>query len=148
MIMQSIANGKKTVDRQLPTSAPRIASAPLSYGAFEMTVGTSLPVPPSERVLAEVMAAGYEGIDLGPPGYLGDVETLAERLGGLALAGGFIPIAFSDEWDFPALHATLDLFDAAGAARPHPVLCDAGGSGRVANPGAGAAPAPHATRRR
>src|SRR3954451_8917366 len=98
MIMQSIASSQKTVDRQLPTSAPRIASAPLSYGAFEMTVGTSLPVPPSERVLAEVMAAGYEGIDLGPPGYLGDVETLAERLGGLALAGGVGPLPLPEGW--------------------------------------------------
>src|SRR4051812_46825614 len=80
--------GTHTVDRQLPTSAPRIANAPLSYGAFEMTVGTSFPVPPSELVLAEVTAAGYEGIDLGPPGYLGDVETLAERLGGPPLGGG------------------------------------------------------------
>src|SRR3954467_16005740 len=92
-----------------------------------------------ERVLAEVTAAGYEGIDLGPPGFLGDVETLAERLGGLALAGGFVRIAFSEEWDFTGLHATLDLFDAAGAAGAHPVLCDAGGPDRIANPGAGAA---------
>ena len=120
-------------------SAPRIANAPLSYGAFEMTVGTSFPVPAAEQVLAEVTAAGYEGIDLGPPGYLGDVETLAERLGGLALAGGFVPIAFSEDWDFAGLHATLDLFDAAGAAGAHPVLCDAGGPDRIANPGAGAA---------
>src|SRR3954469_17742554 len=120
-------------------SAPRIANAPLSYGAFEMTVGTSFPVPAGERVLAEVRGAGYEGIDLGPPRVLGGVETLAERLGGLALAGGFVPIAFSEDWDFAGLHATLDLFDAAGAAGAHPVLCDAGGPDRIANPGAGAA---------
>ena len=120
-------------------SAPRIASAPLSFGAFEMTVGTDFPVPAAERVLAEVTAAGYEGIDLGPPGYLGGVETLAERLGSLALSGGFVPIAFSEDWDFAGLHATLDLFDAAGAADAHPVLCDAGGPDRIANPGAGAA---------
>src|SRR4051794_32670264 len=144
-------------------SVPRMANAPLSYGAFEMTVGTSFPVPAGERVLAEVAAAGYEGIDLGPPGFLGDVETLAERLGGLALAGGVVPIAFSEEGDFTGLHATLDLFDAAGAPGAHPgpcgargprpgphtgaagaagappVLCDAGGPDRIANPGAGAA---------
>src|SRR4051794_28108784 len=114
-------------------SAPRIANAPLSYGAFEMTVGTSFPVPAGERVLAEVRGAGYEGIDLGPPGFLGDVETLAERLGGLALAGGFVPIAFSEDWDFAGLHATLDLFDAAGAPG--------------APPGAGRAPRPAPARR-
>src|SRR3954467_15407592 len=115
-------------------SAPRIANAPLSYGAFEMTVGTSFPVPAGERVRAEGGGAGYEGIDPGPPGFLGAVETLAERLGGLALAGGFVPIAFSEDWDFTGLHATLDLFDAAGAAGAHPVLCDAGGPRRTARP--------------
>ena len=120
-------------------SAPRIANAPLSYGAFEYTVGTSFPVPDASRVLAAVTDAGYEGIDLGPPGYLGDVKTLAERLGGLELAGGFVPVAFSEGWDFSGLHATLDLFDAAGASTARPVLCDAGGPERIANPGAGAA---------
>src|SRR3954465_8277837 len=121
-------------------SAPRIANAPLSYGAFEMTVGTSFPVPAGERVLAEVRGAGYEGIDLGPPGFLGDVETLAERLGGLALAGGFVPIAFSEDWDFAGLHATLDLFDAAGAAGAHPGLCAAGGPAPTPTPRGGGAP--------
>ena len=35
------------------------------------------------------------------------------------------------------LHHTLDLFAAAGAADARPVLCDAGGPERVANPGRG-----------
>ena len=118
-----------------------IANAPLSYGAFEMTVGTDFPVPDPERVLAEVVAAGYTGIDLGPPGYLGTAETLGERLAAyeLTLVGGFVPIAFSEGAALTGLHETLDLFDAAGAASARPVLCDAGGPERVANPGAGAA---------
>ena len=116
-----------------------VANAPLSYGAFEMTVGTDFPVPDSERVLAEIRAAGYAGTDLGPPGYLGDVHTLAERLGDLQLVGGFVPVAFSAERDLTGLHETLDLFDAAEARGARPVLCDAGGPERVANPGAGAA---------
>ena len=37
----------------------------------------------------------------------------------------------------PALHHTLDLFDAAGATGARPVLCDAGGPERIANPGRG-----------
>ena len=120
-------------------SAPRIANAPLSYGAFEMTVGTSFPVPDADRVLAAVAAAGYDGIDLGPPGYLGAPDVLGERLGELTLVGGFVPVAFSEEWDFAGLHQTLDLFDAAEATGAQPVLCDAGGPERIANPGAGAA---------
>ena len=115
-----------------------VANAPLSYGAFEMTVGSRFPVPDAERVLAEMRAAGYAGTDLGPPGYLGDVHTLAENLDGLQLVGGFVPIAFSVHADFGGLHETLDLFDAADARGARPVLCDAGGPERVANPGAGA----------
>src|SRR4051812_50119278 len=118
-------------------SAPRIANAPLSYGAFEMTVGTSFPVPAGERVLAEVRGAGYEGIDLGPPGFLGDVETLAERLGGLALAGGVVPIAFSGDWGFAGLPATLDLFDPAGGGGAPPRRCGARGPRPVPAPGGG-----------
>ena len=41
------------------------------------------------------------------------------------------------EEDVPALHHTLDLFDAAGAAGARPVLCDGGGPERTANPGRG-----------
>ena len=118
----------------------KVANAPLSYGAFEMTVGTDFPVPDAERVLAEMRAAGYAGTDLGPPGYLGDVHTLADNLDGLQLVGGFVPVAFSErDADMTGLHETLDLFDAAGATAARPVLCDAGGPERVANPGAGAA---------
>ncbi len=115
-----------------------VANAPLSYGAFEMTVGTDFPVPDPARVLAEMRAAGYAGTDLGPPGYLGDVRTLADHLGELQLVGGFVPIAFSGERNLAGLHETLDLFDAAEARGARPVLCDAGGPERVANPGAGA----------
>ena len=35
-------------------------------------------VPEAERVLAAIAAAGYEGTELGPPGYLGDTETLSQ----------------------------------------------------------------------
>jgi inosose dehydratase len=119
----------------------RVANAPLSYGAFEMTVGTDFAVPEPTQVLDAITQAGYDGVDLGPPGYLGDAGSLATRLNGLQLVGGFAPIAFSDEaqWDegLAGLHHTLDLFDAAGAAGARPVLCDAGGPERIANPGRG-----------
>src|SRR4051794_41914331 len=110
-------------------SVPRMANAPLSYGAFEMTVGTSFPVPAGERVLAEVAAAGYEGIDLGPPGFLGDVETLAERLGGLAPAGGVGAVAFSGERGFSRLDAAPHPFDTGRAPGARPGVLDARGAG-------------------
>jgi inosose dehydratase len=49
-------------------SAIRVANAPCSYGAFEITVGVLPDVPDAEHVLAAISAAGYEGTELGPPG--------------------------------------------------------------------------------
>ena len=124
-------------------SAVRVANAPLSYGAFEMTVGSSFPVPEPERVLEAIASAGYAGTDLGPPGYLGEGEALAERLAanGLDVVGGFVPMRFSERehWEqgLGGLHHTLDLFEAGGASGARPVLCDAGGPDRLANPGRG-----------
>jgi inosose dehydratase len=124
-------------------SRVRVANAPLSYGAFEMTVGTSFPVPDPERVLSAIADAGYAGTDLGPPGYLGEGDVLRERLDahGLEVVGGFVPVRFSqrEHWDadLRGLHHTLDLFAAAGADAARPVLCDAGGPERIANPGRG-----------
>ena len=121
----------------------RVANAPLSYGAFEMTVGTAFAVPDPEQVLAAIGTAGYDGTDLGPPGYLGEGAALAQRLDDneLELVGGFVPLAFSDRdrWEegMAGLHHTLDLFAAAGAAGARPVLCDTGGPERIANPGRG-----------
>ena len=118
---------------------PQVANAPLSYGAFEMTVGTDFAVPEPERILEAIGAAGYAGTDLGPPGYLGEGDVLAERLqaNDLRLVGGFVPMRFSEGDDGAGLRHTLDLFDAAGATGARPVLCDAGGPERVANTGRG-----------
>jgi inosose dehydratase len=127
-------------------SGVRVANAPLSYGAFEMTVGTSFAVPDPVDVLEAISGAGFAGTDLGPPGYLGEGDALRRRLESerLGIAGGFVPIAFSDRdrWQegLAGLRHTLDLFDAADGGGPHPprpVLCDAGGPERVANPGRG-----------
>jgi inosose dehydratase len=123
-------------------SAIRVANAPCSYGAFEVTVGVLPNVPPAEHVLSAIAGAGYEGTELGPPGYLGDPVTLGIRLvaHGLRLAGGFVPIRLSEpgvrDEDLAALLETLDLFDAAGG-EARPVLADAGSPERRANPGRG-----------
>lgn len=107
----------------------RLANAPVSYGAFELTVGVLPNVPTAERVLAAIAAAGYEGTELGPPGYLGDERTLRDALGrhGLALAGGYVPLRYGEpDEDFAALEQTLDLFDAAGDPGARAVLADDG----------------------
>jgi inosose dehydratase len=120
----------------------RVANAPCSYGAFEITVGVLPNVPEPDEVLAAIASAGYEGTELGPAGYLGDRETLATRLegAGLALVGAYIPIRFSEpeHWpeDLDAMTATLELL-AVGGHEARPVLADAGSPERLANPGRG-----------
>jgi inosose dehydratase len=39
----------------------RVANAPCSYGAFEITVGLLPNVPTPDEVLFAISAAGYEG---------------------------------------------------------------------------------------
>jgi inosose dehydratase len=121
-----------------------VANAPISYGAFELTVGIDPNVPDASMVLDEVAGAGYAAIDLGPAGYLGDRDTLAGALEsrGLALCGGFFELPFSDPTAMPGamrgLDELLDLFDAApprdGAFKPKPTLADAGSDLRRSRP--------------
>jgi inosose dehydratase len=122
-----------------------VANAPISYGAFELTVGIDPNVPDGEAILDEVRAAGYAGIDLGPVGYLGDGPVLAERLASrqLGLAGAYLEFPFTDHDALPALYpeldAMLDTFDAVRSAVPgpvpHPTIADSGSERRRNNPG-------------
>jgi inosose dehydratase len=120
-----------------------LANAPVSYGAFEITVGIDPNVPDPLTLLDWVRAAGYEGVDLGPLGYLGDVETLPGRLAerGLGLVGGYLELPFSEPdritAELPNLDALLDIFDSVpgqGLA-PKPTLADAGSEVRSRYPG-------------
>jgi inosose dehydratase len=124
----------------------KVANAPVSYGVFELTIGEpGLPGP--DLMVGAVAAAGYEGIDLGPYGFLGKGEELVRRLAehGLALAGGYVAMRFADpeglEEDLALLDSTLDIFDAVASTQPgwlpKPTLADAGSAERAANPGRG-----------
>ena len=112
--------------------AVRVGNAPCSYGAFEITVGVLPNVPEASEVLDAIADAGYEGTELGPPGYLGDRDELATRLGAnrLELVGGYVPIRFSEperlDEDLRGLEETLDYFEAAGAPDARPVFADGG----------------------
>ena len=124
-------------------STLRVGNAPLSYGAFEMTVGIFPNVPGPEKYLDEVSKAEFEGTELGVPGYLGEGEELRRRLDqhGLELTGGWCPVRFSEPeyWDedLAALDRTLSLFAAAAGPDAHPVFGDGGSEARWANPGRG-----------
>jgi inosose dehydratase len=120
-----------------------VANAPVSYGAFEITVGIDPHVPDPLTLLDWVHDAGYEGIDLGPLGYLGDGDTLATRLTDhrLGLAGGYLELPFSEPDRMAAglteLDALLDIFDTVDGdgLPPKPTLADAGSPARARFPG-------------
>jgi inosose dehydratase len=120
-----------------------VANAPVSYGAFEITVGVDPNVPDPVTLLDWVTAAGYVGIDLGPIGYLGAGGTLSSRLSerGLGLAGGYLELPFSEPEALARalldLDALLDVFDSVsgGPEPPKPTLADAGSPVRSRYPG-------------
>jgi inosose dehydratase len=99
----------------------RVGNAPVSYGAFEVTIGHDPNVPTADRVLDSVRAAGYAGVDLGPLGYFGLGDSLRAALArrGLLLAGGYVEIDVSRpearERGFADLAGVCDQFDAVTA---------------------------------
>jgi inosose dehydratase len=122
----------------------RLASAPVTWGVWERTIGRADLIPP-ERMLETVQALGYTGIELGPPGYFGtDAEAVGAGLKayGLELVGGFAPLHFADEEAFRAdipvwLDPVVDVLHATGSRGPV-VLADAEAEERlaaVAHPG-------------
>ena len=75
----------------------RVASAPVSFGIFELTADDA-GLPDPVAVLDAMVGGGLRpGTELGPPGYFGDAggtaEALAER--NLALVGSFLPMRLS-----------------------------------------------------
>jgi inosose dehydratase len=121
-----------------------VANAPVSYGAFELTVGLDPDVPDGQSVLSQVAAAGYAGIDLGPVGYLGRGDQLGEALARhrLGLAGAYVELPYSDpdalEGALPELDAVLDTFDMVRSylpgPPPRPTLADSGSKRRAMLP--------------
>ena len=74
---------------------PRVGNAPVSWAVYE----ADRPNPPFATVLDQIAAAGYEGTELGPYGYLPtQPEDLARELRsrGLALGSSFVPLPLED----------------------------------------------------
>lgn len=124
-----------------------LANAPVSYGAFEVTVGIDPNTPSGIAILDEVSNAGYQGIDLGPVGYLGNGRELGQRLAdrNLGLAGAYLEFPFTEREKLnhvvKELDAMLDTFDAVApfikGPKPRPTIADNGSDFRRANPGSG-----------
>lgn len=124
----------------------RVASAPVSFGIFELTTeDEGLPDPID--VLDAIADTGHEGTELGPPGYFGDAAATAAALAErhLALVGSFLPMRLSrrehiDE-DFAFLDRALGILDETtppGDTRPLALISDAfcepermAGAGRI-----------------
>lgn len=123
-----------------------VAGAPVSFGVFEMTPEGAETLSPDE-ILDILAESGYQGVDLGPVGFLGRGRLLRERLAGrgLDLAGGWVELPFTDDEAFaaslPELEKALVVFSEAadgGPARlPKPTLADSGSSRRRRRPGSG-----------
>jgi inosose dehydratase len=102
----------------------RVAAAPVSWGVFEKTEGDPL-LPGPELLLDQMAAGGYEGTELGPPGFLGEAPVMRERLAArhLSMVGAFLPQRFSR-----AEHAAQDrewmagVLDLLAEGRPDDVM--------------------------
>jgi inosose dehydratase len=115
-----------------------IGGAPVSFGLFDLGDAAGGALPGADELCAVLARQDYSGIDLGPLGFLGRGSDLADRLNrhGLALAGGWVDLPFSDAARFPAALGTLDDSLAAfaealatdGTPRrlPLPTLADSG----------------------
>jgi inosose dehydratase len=80
----------------MPAERVRVASAPVSFGVDEIIVDDAwMPAP--DDMLDWMVDIGFEGTELGPPGFLGDAAQVRERLTsrGLELVGAFLPQHFS-----------------------------------------------------
>lgn len=119
-------------------STIRVANAPCSWGALEFEGIASEPVP-YDRMLDELKATGYAGVELGDWGYMPtDPICLKAELGrrALTLVGAFVPVALRD----PAAHGPGEehavrvarllavVSDANGAPRPWLILADDNGT--------------------
>jgi inosose dehydratase len=124
----------------------RVASAPVSFGIFELTTDDE-GLPDPIDVLDAIADTGHEGTELGPPGYFGDATATAAALAErhLALVGSFLPLRLSrrehiDE-DFAFLDRALGILDETtppDGTRPLALISDAfcepermAGAGRI-----------------
>jgi len=109
----------------------RVASAPVSFGVDEVLQDDAW-MPDPDDMLDWMVDIGFEGTELGSPGYLGDGPTVHDRLStrGLGLVGAFLPQHFSRpekvEADAAWLGAALQLLAEASpeGSRPFAVLSD------------------------
>jgi inosose dehydratase len=97
----------------------KLATAPVTWGVWEKTIGRDDLVPP-EQLLETMRGLGYAATELGPPGYF--TPQLLEQYG-MALVGGFAPLRFEDEAGYAAdvdewLDPVIEILRGTGARGP------------------------------
>jgi inosose dehydratase len=80
----------------VPSERIRVASAPVSFGVDEIIVDDAW-MPRPDDMLDWMVAIGFEGTELGPPGFMGEAAEVRRRLTSrkLELVGAFLPQHFS-----------------------------------------------------
>ncbi|MFQ5471560.1 MAG: TIM barrel protein [Dehalococcoidia bacterium] len=76
----------------------RIASAPCSWGVLS-GFGAESDFPAPEDVLDGIVATGFEGTELGDPGFMPEAPDLVAsmlRSRGLSMVGALVPVALAD----------------------------------------------------
>ena len=115
----------------MTSTGMRIASAPVSFGVDEIMQDDAW-MPGPDDMLDWMVDIGFEGTELGSPGFMGDAAQVRERLSSrsLELVGAFLPQHFSraekvDE-DRAWLRETLQLIadGSPAGSRPFAVLSD------------------------
>jgi inosose dehydratase len=98
----------------------RIATAPVSWGIWEMTIDRPDLIPP-EVFLETIVDMGYTSTETGPPGYFApDGSAAVERAGrhGVELIATFLPLRLDDAdgfaEDLAALDRTIEVLEATG----------------------------------
>lgn len=102
---------------------PKTANAPVSWGIWG---ANSLPEGRTPaHILRALARAGYDGVELGPLGFFGPAERIAEVLAeyGLACAGMYVPLRVFEgdevlEADFRAVSEVAAVVVAAGGTGP------------------------------
>jgi inosose dehydratase len=118
----------------------RLATAPVSWGVWELTIDRT-DLLPREAMLDCAASLGYSAIELGPIGYFGfdqgEVEATLSRAS-MQLAGAFVELHLTDdrssESDRDLLEQTLDVLVGA-AGDPPLLLADAGSPERLSAAG-------------
>ena len=98
----------------------RIATAPVSWGIWEMTIDRPDLIPP-QTYLDTIVDMGYTATETGPPGYFapGAAEAADRaRAAGVELVATFLPLRLDDpagfEEDLAALDRTVEVLEATG----------------------------------